>query len=317
MIGVSFREHHVARGEQWSYSYLEKERITNMIVRWVLKVVSLVTVICLVVALPASALQNPQSASLGVEGSVQGPAPTVAATIGVPSNGQTFTSTPITVSGLCLNGLLIKFFSNNVFVGAVQCSGGSYSLKVDLFSGTNSLVARDYDNLDQQGPDSNTVTVTFNDAQFAQFGTHVTLSSNYARQGVNPGSLLTWPFILSGGAGPYAISVDWGDGSVATLKSVSFTGVINFTHTYNQAGVYTIVAKATDANNTSAYLQLVGDANGKIIGSLSAKSSPTTTNTIIVWQPMLIAIPVIALTFWLGRRHELYIIRRAIDVNRE
>jgi hypothetical protein len=288
-----------------------------MILRWVLKVISTATVICLVVALPASALQNPQSASLGVEGSIQGPAPTVAATIAVPSNGQVFTNTPITVSGLCLNGLLIKIFSNNVFVGAVQCAGSSYNLKIDLFSGTNNLVARDYDNLDQQGPDSNTVTVIFNDAQFAQFGTHVTLSSNYARLGVNPGSVLTWPFILSGGAGPYAVSVDWGDGSGTNLKSVSFTGIVNVTHTYNQSGVYTIVAKATDANNTSAYLQLVGVANGKISGSLGTKSAPTTTNTIIVWQPMLIAIPVIALTFWLGRRHELYIIRRTIEANRE
>jgi hypothetical protein len=289
-----------------------------MILRWASKVVSLATITCLVVALPASALQNPQSASLGVEGSVQGPAPTVAATIGVPNNGQVFTSTPITVSGLCLSGLLIKIFANNVFVGSAECVGGSYSLKVDLFSGANSLVARDYDNLDQQGPDSNAVTVTFNDALFALFGTRVSLSSNFARQGVNPGSVLTWPLILSGGVGPYAISVDWGDGSGADLKSVSFTGVVDVTHTYNQAGVYTIVAKATDTNNTSAYLQLVGEANGKISGSLSANTNntPGNTKTVILWQPMLIAIPVIALTFWLGRRHELYIIRRTIEANR-
>ncbi len=111
-----------------------------MILRWALKVVSIVMILCPIFTLPASALQNPQSNSLGIEGSVQGPAPTVAATIGVPTNGQVFTSTPITVSGLCPNGLLIKIFSNNVFVGAVECSSGSYSLKVDLFSGTNSLL---------------------------------------------------------------------------------------------------------------------------------------------------------------------------------
>jgi hypothetical protein len=112
--------------------------------------------------------------------------------------------------------------------------------------------------------------------------------------------------------------VDWGDGSGADLKSVSFTGVVDVTHTYNQAGVYTIVAKATDTNNTSAYLQLVGEANGKISGSLSANTNntPGNTKTVILWQPMLIAIPVIALTFWLGRRHELYIIRRTIEANR-
>src|ERR1700683_1218197 len=267
-----------------------------MILRWASKVVSLLAITCLVAALPASALQNPQSTSLGIEGSVQGPAPTVAATIGVPSNGQVFTSTPIEVSGLCQDGLLIKIFDNNVFVGAAQCVNGTYSLQVDLFSGTNSLVAEDFDNLDQQGPDSNAVSVTFNDAQFAQFGTRVTLSSSFARQGVNPGSLLTWPLILSGGTGPYAISVDWGDGSSAELKSVSFTGIVDVTHTYSQAGVYTVIAKATDANNTSAYLQLVAVANGKISGSLTTGSSSSpTSQPVILWQPMLVAIPVIVI----------------------
>jgi hypothetical protein len=264
--------------------------------------------------------QNPQSQTLGFEGTVPGAAPTQAATIGIPGNGQVFTSTPITVSGLCLTGLLIKIFSNNVFVGSVQCSGGTYSLQIDLFSGANSLVARDYDNLDQQGPDSNAVSVTFNDAQFAQFGSRVTLSSDFARQGVNPGSLLTWPLILSGGTGPYALSVDWGDGSSPDLKSISFTGIVNVTHTYSQAGVYTIVAKATDANGTTAYLQLVGVANGKISGALNSNATGSNTTTAapqVLWQPILATIPVILIAFWLGRRHELYIIRRTIESNRQ
>ena len=289
------------------------------------KIISLTAIIvtgCFIVTNPIWAAgpseQNPQSATQGFEATVLGTPPTQAATIAIPTNGQTFTNIPITVSGLCQTGLLIKIFANNVFVGAEQCANSTYSLQVDLFSGTNDLVARDYDNLDQQGPDSNTVSVFFNDAQFAQFGTRVTLSSDYARQGVNPGSLLTWPLILSGGTGPYAVSVDWGDSSSSTLKSVAFTGVVNVTHTYNQAGVYNIVAKATDANGTSAYLQLVGVANGKINGNLSSTNSTTSSGkTIILWQPMLIAVPIILAAFWLGRRHELYVIRRTIEASRQ
>ncbi len=263
--------------------------------------------------------QNPQSETEGFEATVPGTPPTQAATIAIPANGQTFTNIPITVSGLCKSGLLIKIFANNVFVGATQCSGGSYSLQVDLFSGSNELVARDYDNLDQQGPDSNAVTETFNDAQYAQFGSRVVLSSDYARQGVDPGTTLSWPLILSGGTGPYALSVDWGDGSGADLKSVSFSGVVNVSHVYNQAGVYTIVAKATDANNTSAYLQLVGVANGPISGAIGSSSSSKTSGsskTVVIWQPMLIALPIILIAFWLGRRHELYMIRRTIESSR-
>jgi hypothetical protein len=288
-----------------------------------LTAITLVLLSCFALAVPiASALgstQNPQSGSVGLEGTVPGNPPTQAATIAVPSNGQVFDKIPITVSGLCKTDLLVKIFSNNVFVGSTTCVGGSYSLKVDLFSGRNDLVARVYDALDQAGPDSNVVTVTFNDAQFAKFGTHVTLTSSYARLGVNPNSVLTWPLILSGGRPPYALSVDWGDGNGADLKSVSFSGVVNVNHTYTQAGVYNIVAKATDANGTSAYLQLVGVANGSIAGGLStAKGSSTTiTKYIILWQFMLVALPLILAAFWLGRRHELYEIRKSIEASRE
>src|SRR6185437_5156652 len=166
-------------------------------------------------------------------------------------------------------------------------------------------------------PDSNVVTVTFNDAQFAAFGSRVTLTSSYARRGANPGSVLSWPFTLSGGTGPYALSVDWGDGSGVQLKSVAFPGVVTMDHTYTQAGVYTIVVKATDANNTSAYLQVVGVANGKISGSVGGSTSttptPSTNGLGIPWPFLLLVIPLLLSAFWLGRRHELYAIRHAIE----
>ena len=269
---------------------------------------------------PVSAVVNPQSSSTGLEGTVQGAPPTQAASIGIPANGQVFGSTPITVSGLCKTGLLIKVFSNNVFVGSAVCTAGSYSLKVDLFSGRNDLVSRVFDNLDQQGPDSNVVTVTFNDAQFIKFGTRVSLTSSYARLGADPGSVLTWPFILSGGTGPYAVSIDWGDNTGTSLKSVSFPGVFNATHIYNQAGVYSVVAKVTDANGTSAYLQAVGVANGKISGSIAAgahNGQNPAAKTTIVWQPLLAIVPFMLLAFWLGRRYELFEIRRSIESGRQ
>jgi hypothetical protein len=267
--------------------------------------------------------QNPQSGAVGMEGTVPSPPPTQAATIATPSNGASFKSTPITVSGLCKTGLLVKVFSNNIFVGAASCKNGSYSLQVDLFSGRNDLVARVYDSLDQAGPDSNVVSVTFADAQFAAFGTHVSLSSIFAQLGADPGKELTWPIILSGGAGPYAISVDWGDGSAPSLQSESFPGNINIKHTYKSAGVYKVIVKATDANGTVAFLQLVGVGNGKvsqstITGSSSGSGSNiATTKTNIIWWPMLLLMPLIFSSFWLGRRHELFSIRKQLERSRD
>src|ERR1039458_1665129 len=105
---------------------------------------------------------GPGSGSIGLQGTISTAPPTRGATIAIPSNGAVFTAVPITVSGLCPSNLLVKIFSNNIFVGSTVCSNGSYSLQVDLFGGRNGLVARVYDSLGQAGPDSNTVTVTFN-----------------------------------------------------------------------------------------------------------------------------------------------------------
>lgn len=235
-----------------------------------------------------------------------------------PANGQTFTTIPITVAGSCPTGLLIKVFSNNIFVGSAQCVNGSYSLQIDLFAGRNDIVSRDYDALDQSGPDSNVVTVTFNDAQFALSGTRPTLTSDYAKLGADPGTELDWPIILSGGTGPYAVSTDWGDGTSATLQSVAFTGTITVKHTYSTAGIYNVVVKVTDANGASAFLQLVGVANGKVtqLDTTGTGGTTTKTRTIILWWPAIVTIPLILFAFWLGRRHELYSIRKHLDQSR-
>jgi len=293
-----------------------------------LLIASFLVVACVLVALAPrvhglGSQQNPQNGSVGLEGTIKQPPPTQAATITTPGSGQTVKSVPITVSGLCKTDLLVKIFSNNIFVGSAVCTNGSYSLQVNLFSGRNDLVARVFDSLDQAGPDSNVVTVTFEDTQFAQFGTRVTLSSTYAEIGANPGSELDWPLILSGGLGPYALSIDWGDGTAPQLQSESFPGTITIKHVYKSAGVYKIIVKATDKNGTSAFLQLVGVANGKVTqsnstGSTSSGGGTNTNNnsTSILWWPMLLLLPLIATAFWLGRRHELYALRKQLERSR-
>jgi len=260
---------------------------------------------------------GPQDGQAGIQGKVQTPAPTSAPTIGTPSNGQTFSKMPISVNGLCKTDLLVKVFANNIFVGSAICVSGSYTMQVTLLDGRNDLVARQFDALDQPSPDSNIVTVTYSNSQFDNTGVPLlSLTSPYARKGANPGVEIVWPIVINGGTGPYAISVDWGDGKGQSLISQPFAGTFNITHTYQSAGIYTVVIKATDKNGLTAYLQLVGQANGQASGNTSNSGNGSSGVVVILkvlWIPAALMIPLIILAFWLGRRYELLALRRKLE----
>lgn len=279
---------------------------------------ALVLLICFVYAFylaPAVSAQvatpppNPQQGSLGLQGEIKGKPPTTAAIITVPGNGQVFTNTPITVAGICTNGLLVEIYKNNVFAGSVVCANNSFSLQVDLFDGRNDLIARVFDSLNQAGPDSNIVSVTFNTSK-PTVGPRITITTAYAKRGAIPGTTLTYPITISGGIGPYAISVDWGDKTTADLMSRPFAGDLTLEHIYKQSGIYNTLIKVTDANGNAAFLQVVGIGNGPIQqNSADSSANTTVTETKVVWWPLLIALALIITSFWLGRRHQIEQIR--------
>lgn len=275
--------------------------------------------VMLVLSLQANVYAAEESGSVGLEGRISAPPPSQAATISFPTNGTTSQQASITVTGTCQDGLLVKLFKNNVFAGAGQCVNGSFSIKIDLFSGLNELVARVYDDLDQAGPDSNKVNVTFPTAGF-NTGSRVSLTSNFAKRGANPGEKLTWPIAISGGTGPYAISVDWGDGKPADIISQPFAGQFNIEHVYDQPGIYNVVVRATDKDGNIAFLQLVAVANGPLSqtsaegqgnGGDAAGQAQQTTK--ILWQPAAVSLPLILATFFLGRRYEIFTLRKRLE----
>ncbi len=271
---------------------------------------------CLLAALlftrPASAITQiptpePKPGSYGLEATKKKASPTVGATITTPGNGASFATSPITVSGICQNDLLVQVYNNGVMVGSTMCKGGSFSVQVSLFAGTNELTAIVYDEIDQAGPVSNSVTVNYTDTSFTAFGALITLTSSYGRRSAAAGSELSWPLQLSGGTGPYAFSIDWGDGSAAELKSQALAGLVTISHTYKKAGIYQVNIKVTDVNGVSAFLQLIAVANGKVDSTTAASTSKDapTTITKVIWIPALVALLLLIPTYWIGRRSQL------------
>lgn len=263
---------------------------------------------------------DPKPGSYGLQAVKKQAPPTQGATITTPGGGATSTS-PITVSGICPTGLLVQVYNNGVMVGAVMCVGGSFSLQVSLFSGTNELSAIVYDDLGQAGPVSNIVTITYNATNFTAFGSLVTLTSSYGRRAAPAGDVLTWPLQLTGGTGPYAFSIDWGDGTKPELKSQALAGVVNISHTYKKAGIYTINITVTDVNGVSAFLQLVAVASGQVDGTQEQPKEEVKTQIVakptIMWVPTIIGFALLLPSYWLGRRSQMVSIRHKMMRERD
>ncbi len=249
--------------------------------------------------------QTPQNGSMGLEATIPSAPPTIAPSIVAPSNGQSFNTMPVAVSGLCTSNLVVKVFDNNIFEGSTVCTNGSYSLKADLINGTNNLYVQDFDALNQGSPLSNSINISYISSQYTQPGAQVTVTSSYGELGANPGQLLSWPIIIGGGTPPYAISVDWGDGNSPTLQSSSLSGKIIISHVYATSGVYTISVTVTDNKGSTGFMQLVGVANGQITKSnpsTTQKSNVSTANFLPWWILLILTLALIP-AFWLGGRH--------------
>ena len=291
--------------------------------QWVVPVIIGACLLALFVFVrPASAITplptpDPKPGSYGLEATKTQEAPNSGATITTPANGASFSSSPITVNGICPSDLLVQVYNNSVMVGAVMCTNGSFSVQVSLFAGTNELMAIVYDTLDQAGPPSNTVTVNYTDTNFTAFGSLITLTSAYGRRAAAATTELGWPLQLSGGTGPYAFSIVWGDGTPTELKSQALSGIVNISHTYKKAGIYQVNVKVTDVNGVSAFLQLIAVSNGKVDATPEAPDTVDTGRTVVIWIPAVIAFFLLFPVYWLGRRSQLVSLRNKMLKERE
>jgi len=243
----------------------------------------------------AQAQTQTDSGDINISSFVSGPPPTSAPTIDSPTNNDTFKDKNITVEGDCISGLIVKVFRNNMFSGSALCdSSGRYTLPIDLFQGRNDLVARQYDLANQDSPDSDTITVFFipestspelptspvrptNPVPPSGSGDEkppvvanfqLVIDYDYTFQGVFQNKPFALPLSFSGGNGPYALSIDWGDGE-SSLFSREDTTRFTPTHTYTGSGFRTVVIKVSDSEGEEAIVQFVILVNG-------ANSSPVT-----------------------------------------
>lgn len=272
---------------------------------------------------------------------VNGPPPTIGATITKPKNGERFSNNLIEVSGTCQNDTLVVLKNNNLVAGSANCTEASiFAIDIQLYIGANVLSALNYDNLNQPGPATPSVMVEYIkdssqnnnevikpdikapdnpsnipgiDDKYKQcsdykFGKMPTGGDTFINiiclpRLFMPNSEQSMGFLIWGGEPPYAVNIDWGDGSNPTLLTFDEPGykVVNFS--YKQPGLYSIIIRSSDKNHNKSTAQSATKVSGD-----SDKTNPITNimndiNDVPLFKasvPLYLIAVAATVGFWIG-----------------
>jgi len=257
---------------------------------------------------------EPQSGSIGITGIVPGDPPTESAKLTSPSNGSRFNNPLIELRGTCPKNTIVYVYKNDIFGGSIAClDNGTFKTKIDLLVGDNVILLRVFDALDQPGPDSQPITLTYTPTPVQSgtlapltFDEQLILNTDAVFKGTFPEQTLTVPLEIIGGTAPYALTIWWGDSETETLVHQS-NDTLYLKHAFGRAGTYQLTVQATDPNERTAFLSVATIVNGDpetAITSASVSSSSSIVGQLLALWPLYIGLVMIVLSFWLGERRE-------------
>lgn len=102
------------------------------------------------------------SGSATITANIYGAAPTEGAEITFPATNTITDYKYLQVNGTCPDQTLVAIYRNGDFASSTLCDSGSFSVTVQLVPGDNVLQAQDYDGVNQPGPTTPQIVVTYN-----------------------------------------------------------------------------------------------------------------------------------------------------------
>jgi len=264
--------------------------------------------------------------------------PETGATITSPSNGDKFVDKErLVVTGTCQPSTFVVVQDNGQLVGSTVCTeAGIYNLTIQIQIGQNILSALNYDNLNQAGPDTPSVTISVRKSKPGKPvapieqpvlpvnpsiipGVSSVLSScdDYKAGSLSAGgevhiAVVCLPrlfganvqqvlgILVWGGTPPYAISINWGNGIENTLLSISEPGYYKSNFSYAFPGIYRVDFLIKDKDGEDAVVQ----SSVQVNGTTASPAASTTQDDGISWLktpvPLYVLAVAITLGFWGG-----------------
>jgi hypothetical protein len=136
------------------------------------------------------------------------------------------------------------------------------------------------------------------------------VKADYTYQAQRVQRPITFNLAVAGGTAPFAVTVDWGDGTANTTER-SEQSEFTVTHVYTTPGEYRVLVTITDALGKTATMQLLAvstDPNITTAASISRTDGPVASvlSGIKRWiwliAPAYLVVILMALSYWIGER---------------
>ena len=287
-----------------------------------------------------------QNGAVGVSLTVMGEPPKSGAIITSPKNEDKFIdSRIISVVGVCEKKTIVVISNNQSIVGSAICTeAGNFDLNISLQYGDNILSALNYDNLNQTGPVTPSIKVflvkenmsakqELNDpvitpilptnpsiipslsavdcSQYDAGELPIGGTPNVAVVCIPRNSLLKIDQVMGvlvwGGSPPYALMVDWNNGSLPTILSVSVPGYKKVTFNYAVPKTYKISLNLKDHLENEAIvetaIQVIDqgvDKNISVTSSANIVAELINSGWLETPVPFYLLALALTLGFWLG-----------------
>lgn len=300
-----------------------------------------------------------KNGQINVTFTVPGAPPTTGAVIESPLTKSKVKQSLITVTGTCPSGNIVAIYNNGQSASSTVClTDNSFQTTVQLKVGINTLQAQNYDALNQPGPSTDQIEVVFEPDDptppipavintdddisldpsildtvapapsespcFApvdpEATTELTLIVPCVTRNVFVGEKISLPITVLGGIGPYALSVDWGEGNSPQLYSLPRSGHHQLSYAYSVPRIKNVSLYIADAAGQTYQLETVIDINddGTEAANVTGVSplQNALNNLTGIWLeasvPLYWAAVSLFLGFWVGDLFQRFLgVRRA------
>lgn len=236
-------------------------------------------------------LSSPTGCS-SCSGTILNSFPTVSIT--TPTNGQTFTTVPATISlsakAADSDGTIskVEFFNGNTSIGTGTGSNGTYTFSwTNVAAGSYSITAKATDN---KGASTTSSVVQLTVAASTNKMPTVSLMSPTDGQTFTTAPTTVSLSANAADADGTISKVEFFNGNTSIGTGTGSNGTYTFSWTNVAAGTYSITAKATDNNGaitTSSVAQITVSSSAGSAATLTKRGSGSSTQTVDVGTPIV------------------------------